>query len=506
MPVASLGFFLFEYLCSPPYLTSNLVYITSIILFFFSPSCRKNAVPPPEPTEFDNLSLKDLKSTVVKLRDEVGSISQERSRITADRDALERFLELSKKDLREAELAVIAKTREAEAQAETHRIEMKVYEQKIKHLEYEHSHSMGVVESKLEEEIKGEEELHLKKEALLRAEKTSLRGKARQMEESQAEANRQARTLQDRSLGKMKAEFRATLDSLIAKYEARLKSLQEDLNLRHRVEVHEVEERKNLHLNQLVRAHEEAFAEIKTYYNNITRANLELITTLKAQITEANEKQAANQKMMVEIAEENKRLSGPLQRATAELNSLQSDLKDTEKDKQSLEYAKTRLRSLRSQVSELEHVYADTERKYTEVESERDELYAKFEATVRLAQAKGEARQEVLESNLAAAEQQAIAKRLQVEQVISAAKLDPHVLVSVADKLDSELETRARTIRDLQSGISRLAKAHDDALRVFFSRMREYDVPEEVIQSLPVSFMGAPSSGPAGLVAKPPIA
>jgi mRNA-degrading endonuclease HigB of HigAB toxin-antitoxin module len=285
-----------------------------------------------------------------------------------------------------------------------------------------------------------------------------------------------------------------------------LKSLQEDLNLRHRVEVHEVEERKNLHLNQLVRAHEEAFAEIKTYYNNITRANLELITTLKAQITEANEKQAANQKMMVEIAEENKRLSGPLQRATAELNSLQSDLKDTEKDKQSLEYAKTRLRSLRSQVSELEHVYADTERKYAEVESERDELYAKFEATVRLAQAKGEARQEVLESNLAAAEQQAIAKRLQVEQVISAAKLDPHVLVSVADKLDSELETRARTIRDLQSGISRLAKAHDDALRVFFSRMREYDVPEEVIQSLPVSFMGAPSSGPAGLVAKPPIA
>jgi hypothetical protein len=150
-------------------------------------------------------------------------------------------------------------------------------------------------------------------------------------------------------------------------------------------------------------------------------------------------------------------------------------------------------------------LYADTERRYAEVETERDELYAKFEATVRLAQAKGEARQEVLETNLAAAEQQAYAKRLQVEQVISAAKLDPHVLVSVADKLDSELESRSVMIRNLQNGISRLSKAHDDALRVFFSRMREYDVPEEVIQSLPISFMGAPSAGPAGLVAMPPV-
>jgi len=91
--------------------------------FSFTPLFfRKNAVPPPEPTEFDNLALKDLKVTVLKLRDEVGSLSTERSRVTADRDALERFLELSKKDLREAELAVIAKTREAEAQAESHRI------------------------------------------------------------------------------------------------------------------------------------------------------------------------------------------------------------------------------------------------------------------------------------------------------------------------------------------------------------------------------------------------
>ena len=463
-------------------------------------------MPPPEPTEFDALALPQLKATVVRLRAETEALSVERARIAADRDAMERFFELSKKDLREAELAGVAKMREAEAQAENHRIEMRVYEQKIKHLDYEHGQSMKGVAAELEGENKGEEELHLKREALTRAEKGGLRGRVRAAEEANAEASRQSKALADKSLSKLRQEFRGTLDALRAKYEARLASLRDDLSLRHRVEVHEVEERKNLHINQLLRAHEEAFAEIKTYYNNITRANLELVVTLKAQIAEANEKQAANQQLMVEIAEENKRLSGPLQRATAELHSLQSDLKDTDKDKQSLEYAKTRLRTLRAQLQQLERQYAELERRYSEVEAERDELYAKFEATVRAAQAKSESKHDVLEKRLAEAEGEAGARRAQVEHVLAAAQLDPHVLVSISERLDAALAGRNVAIRELQGGISKLAKAHDDALRVFFARMREFDISEEAIAGLGVGFRAGPGgTGPAGLVTRPPV-
>ena len=47
------------------------------------------------------------------------------------------------------------------------------------------------------------------------------------------------------------------------------------------VEIHEIEERKNLHVNDLMRSHEAAFHEIKKYYNDITRDNLKLIRLLK---------------------------------------------------------------------------------------------------------------------------------------------------------------------------------------------------------------------------------
>jgi hypothetical protein len=44
-----------------------------------------------------------------------------------------------------------------------------------------------------------------------------------------------------------------------------------------KVEIHEIEERKNQHINELMKNHEEAFREMKEYYNNITKENLELI-------------------------------------------------------------------------------------------------------------------------------------------------------------------------------------------------------------------------------------
>ena len=95
--------------------------------------------------------------------------------------------------------------------------------------------------------------------------------------------------------------------------------------------------------NVLMQAHDASFAEMKRYYNDITKANLELIAVLKAQIGDSNEKAVANGKLMAEIAEENRRLADPLQRATAELNSLQADLRDLDKDRDSLRNARARL-------------------------------------------------------------------------------------------------------------------------------------------------------------------
>ena len=59
----------------------------------------------------------------------------------------------------------------------------------------------------------------------------------------------------------------------------------------------------------------QAFTDIKNYYNDITHNNLDLIKTLKEDVTEMKKKDSQNEKLMFEIAQENKRLSEPLQKA-----------------------------------------------------------------------------------------------------------------------------------------------------------------------------------------------
>ena len=60
-----------------------------------------------------------------------------------------------------------------------------------------------------------------------------------------------------------------------------MRALRDELDLRRKSELHEVEERKNAQINTLMKNHESAFTAIKNYYNDITLNNLALINTLK---------------------------------------------------------------------------------------------------------------------------------------------------------------------------------------------------------------------------------
>lgn len=60
-----------------------------------------------------------------------------------------------------------------------------------------------------------------------------------------------------------------------------MRALREELDLRRKTEIHEIEERKNTQINTLMKNHEKAFSDIKNYYNDITLNNLALINTLK---------------------------------------------------------------------------------------------------------------------------------------------------------------------------------------------------------------------------------
>lgn len=82
----------------------------------------------------------------------------------------------------------------------------------------------------------------------------------------------------------MRNDFERQVREIEAKYDKKMKMLRDELDLRRKTEIHEVEERKNGQISTLMQRHEEAFTDIKNYYNDITLNNLALINSLKVPV------------------------------------------------------------------------------------------------------------------------------------------------------------------------------------------------------------------------------
>lgn len=432
--------------------------------------------------------------------------------MAVDRDAVAGFLEVAQRELRAVELEAIAKERARVDAAEAHAIELRVYEQKVKHLTFEHANASRAIAGEAESERSSEARAHQVREALLRKSKGEARAKLVELEGANADALRTQKLLADKSLQKIKSDFDAALDALRAKYEARCTSLSRDLELRARVELHEAEERRNLHIRQLSVAHEEAFSEMRSYYNDVTRANMELVTGLRARIVGAGEKATANQRLVLEIAEENKRLSEPLRVALQERAELVADLKDASRDAAALAHSRERLGSLRASLSAMKARHADLETRFAAVAAERDTLYERFETTVRAAAARAAERSDALEARLEEAENVAAAANAAAAAVVSAGALDPGALAAASDRLTAELEARNGAIRELQGAVLRLRKGRDEAVRTLSAKLAELGIPQDVVNDglPPVSVhesvfsptleSAAAFDGPAGII------
>merc|ERR1712190_586314 len=112
-----------------------------------------------------------------------------------------------------------------------------------------------------------------------------------------------------------------------------MRALRDELDLRRKTELHEVEQRKNSQINALMRRHEKAFSDIKNYYNDITLNNLAHINSLKEQIIAMKEKEERIEKDMAEVQAQNKKLEEPLKKAKEEVEELTKKLANYEKGK-----------------------------------------------------------------------------------------------------------------------------------------------------------------------------
>jgi len=472
---------------------------------------KKKSAKAKTPTVIDGVSTEEmtkeqLEAYIERLRTELDREREERNYFQLERDKVNTFWEITKRQLEEKKAELRNKDREMEDAEERHQIEIKVYKQKVKHLLYEHQNNIAELKAESTVALKLAQDNNRGNELELRKDKRSLKVELKEQELAHEDVIKNLKMSHDQAITQLRSDFERQAKEIEQKYEKKMRALRDELDLRRKTEIHEIEERKNSQINTLMKNHEKAFSDIKNYYNDITLNNLALINSLKEQVEEMKKKEEWMEKQMNEVMAENKRLVEPLQKAKAEVEELSRQLANYEKDKQSLASAKARLKVNEQEYKALGWEHEVLEQRFEKVQAERDELYQRFVKAIHEVQQKSNFKNLLLEKKLGALADTLEKKEAQLNEVLSASNLDPTALTVVTRKLEDVLDSKNSAIKDLQYELARVCKAHNDLLRTYESKLRQFGVPTEELGFKPLeSTVGgqALGQGPAGLVSAP---
>ncbi|KAM3872146.1 dynein regulatory complex subunit 4-like [Diretmus argenteus] len=463
------------------------------------------------PTVIDGLSAEEmskeqLEEHIICLREELDREREERNYFQLERDKIHTFWEITKRDLEESNAELRNRDRELEEAEERHQVEIKVYKQKVKHLLYEHQSTIselkaeGVVSTKLmqNEHAELENELH--------EGRRSLKVDFKVLELSNENLEKELKLKHNGESTETRNSFERHAQEIEATYAKKMQELQQELEIQRKTEISEIEDGMNSHITALLKNHEEAFSEMKAYYNEMTQNSVVVHNSLKEQIADTKRKERELEKKMAELSLQNKHLTEPLQRAKEEVAELQKQLFNNERDKAMLARAKASLKVGEKDMRDLKYEHEVLQQTFSKAHMERDELYKKFAQSIQEVQKKSGFKNVLLERKLGTLTEMLEKKEAQLYAVLSASNMDQAALGGVTHKFEEMLDSKNNSIKDLQYEIARVSKAHNDLLQTYEVKLRAFGIPVEELGFKPLesSLAGLTlGKGPAGLVSDP---
>ncbi|XP_053594567.1 dynein regulatory complex subunit 4 [Microplitis demolitor] len=424
------------------------------------------------------MSREQLELYSHKILEEMEREREERNFFQLERDKLRTFWEITRNQLDEARATIRNKEREKEELLEKHDEEIKLYNQKVKHLMYDHHNNLSETKAEHMVALKLAQDDHNEEENELINDKKELRKIQKENELAHINEIRSLKLKNAEEMSEMIKKFESEAMEMEQKYEEKLMSQWESLNLKHRMEISEIEERKNMQIASLIKNHEKSFTDIKNYYDDITVNNLSLIQSLKEQMEVMKNNEERMKKQVRESISENKKLISDLKSAEEQVVELSRQLTNYEKDKLCLSNTKKRMTAVAKDYENLKWENEVLEMRFEKCQKERDELHSRFVSSILELQQKTGLKNVLLEKKLEKLSEILEQREAQIGQVLATAQLDPGASGEINQRFEDILNRKNTAIQDLQYDLARACKAHDDLLLNYENKLQEYGISD----------------------------
>lgn len=118
-------------------------------------------------------------------------------------------------------------------------------------------------------------------------------------------------------------EYERIANEIQEKYKAKMTRLREDMETKRKAEIAKIEAKKNKAIEELKAKHDQKYQDIHDYYNDITRLNMDMISTLRTDLKiERGREATANREKTTEHAR-NDMIVKPLEQIKKEIIRLE---------------------------------------------------------------------------------------------------------------------------------------------------------------------------------------
>jgi len=289
---------------------------------------------------------------------------------------------------------------EAQDQDERHQIELKMLQQRLKHLRYHHQDEIAEQTQEMEVSQQLQESGHQYDIQDTKADIRAWKVELKEAEIAQEDFIRMLKLEQDKKIFELRQEFDRKARDSQQKYALKMKTLPEEMEKQRKQQIQRIEEDKNGQIARCMKKNMKDFQDIKVYYGDITSSNLDLIKRLKEEHAEIKKRETSDAKEMFDLQQKNKQLSEPLRKAHADVDRLQEELRLYQIDKKKLHDVKEKIREHESILQRLEFQQEVLVQQCEVVQKERDDFFKKFQSAIYEVQQKSGLKNLLLEKKL----------------------------------------------------------------------------------------------------------
>ena len=317
-----------------------------------------------------------------KLDEDIKQEGQMAIQYNCERERINYFWIIAKKELEEKKAELSNKEREKEEIKNRHDIELKQKKQMIKHVRFQDLDQLTDLKIQQEVQLKSEEDRHRVEARHLKADSRALKVQEKEQELRHQNYIKVMQKDYDRRLTTLRQEYERIANEISAKYQHKMKLLRTEMEDKRKHMTDDLETQKEELIKEIREKNRRELDDLKGFFTDVSNNSVDYLKQLKNSLKQSQEDLEKMMKDKMAREKEEKKLTVPLDMMTKDIAKKQAEIEKKKNLKSKYEEVMDEIGVEEAKIREYEWQVEVRTQQMQYLEKEKKEIFDKFNSVI----------------------------------------------------------------------------------------------------------------------------